>query len=109
MRYLTETLIRTSFLRLRQTEKGGKEGLERTSALMCFLAFDALLRRTGIIPPIDLDPDVSNGKTNRDILTREFVRLVQLKNGSEPYHVLNLGEAAIGGSLPESRFSANFL
>ncbi|MDD4988688.1 MAG: hypothetical protein PHS68_07335 [Candidatus Izemoplasmatales bacterium] len=109
MLYLNEKLIQESFLRLRQIEKGGKKGLERTSALMCFLAFDAFLKRTSINPPIDLDPETANGKTNRDILTREFVRLVQLKNGSEPYHVLNLGEIAIGGSLPDNRFSANFL
>lgn len=108
MRYLNENLIQESFLRLRQNETGGKIGLERTSALMCFLAFDALLKRTSINPPIDLDPNVSNGKTNREILTREFARLVQLKNGTEPYHVLNLGEVVIGGS-PEKRFSSNFL
>lgn len=108
MRYLNENLIRESFLRLRQNKVGGKTGLERTSALMCFLAFDALLKRTSITPPIDLDPEVSNGKNNRDILTREVARLVQLKNGTEPYHVLNLGEIEIGGS-PEKRFSSNFL
>ncbi len=109
MQYLNENLIRESFLRLRQKETGGKIGLERTSALMCFLAFDALLKRTSINPPVDLDPEVSNGKNNRDVLTREFARLVQLKNGAEPYHVLNLGEVEIGGSSPEKRFSSNFL
>lgn len=109
MRYLNENLIRESFLRLQQTETGGKTGLERTSALMCFLAFDALMKRTGITPPLDFDPDVSNGKNNRDGLTREFTRLVQLKNGSEPYHVLNLGKVEIGGNSPEKRFSSNFL
>lgn len=109
MRYLKENLIRESFLRLRQTESGGKKGLERTSALMCFLALDALLKRTSITPPVDLDPDDNNGKNNRDVLTREFTRLVQLKNGSEPYHVLNLGEVSIGGNSPEKRFSSNFL
>jgi hypothetical protein len=108
MRYLNENLIKESFLRLRQNKIGGKTGLERTSALMCFMAFDALLKRTSITPPVDLDPEVSNGKSNRDLLTREFTRLVQLKNGTEPYHVLNLGEVEIGGS-PEKRFSANFL
>lgn len=108
MRYLNQNLVQKSFLRLRQNETGGKIGLERTSALMCFLAFDALLKRTSINPPIDLDPDVSNGKTNREIMTREFTRLVQLKNGTDPYHIVNLGEVVIGGS-PEKRFSSNFL
>lgn len=108
MKYLDENIVKESFLRLKQKEAGGKTGLERTSALMVFLAFDALLKRTNIKPPIDLDPDVLSGKANRDVLTREFSRLVQLKNGSDPYHVLNLGEVTIGGS-PEKRFSANFL
>ncbi len=109
MRYLNESLVREAFLRLRQNEDGGKTGLERTSALMCFLAFDALLKRTGITPPLDFDPDVSNGKNNREGLTREFTRLVQLKNGSTPYHVLNLGKVEVGGNPPEKRFSSNFL
>jgi hypothetical protein len=108
MLHLNENLIRDSFLRLRQTETGGKTGLERTSALMCFLALDALQKLTSIIPPVDLDPDLSSGKTNRFILTREVARLVQLKSGTEPYHLLNLGEVEIGGS-PEKRFSSNFL
>jgi hypothetical protein len=110
MKYLKESLTRNSFLRLRQQKAGGKKGLERTSALMCFLAFDALLKRTGITPPLDLDPEDSNGKNNRDIFTREFARLVQIKTlGTEIYHVLNLGEVACGGPSPEARFSANFL
>ena len=109
MRYLYENLIQDSFLRLRQNETGGKTGLERTSALMCFLAFDALLKRTSITPPLDFDPEVSIGNTNRAGLTREFTRLVQLRNGAVPYHVLNLGEVTEGGTPPEKRFSSNFL
>lgn len=109
MRYLSEHLIKESFLRLQENESGGKIGTERTSALMGFLAFDALLKRTSITPPVDLDPENGNGKTNRDMLTREFVRLVQLKNGSEIYHVQNLGVVTKGGTAPEKRFSSNFL
>lgn len=109
MRYLSEHLIKDAFLRLQEIEKGGKIGTERTSALMGFLAFDALLKRTSITPPVDLDPENGNGKNNRDMLTREFVRLVQLKNGSEIYHVQNLGVLTKGGTAPEKRFSSNFL
>lgn len=109
MLYLDDNLIRESFLRLRQNEAGGKTGLERTSALMCFLAFDALLKRTSVTPPIDFDPEVSVGNNNRSGLTREFSRLVQLKNGSVPFHVINLGEVTMGGNPPEKRFSSNFL
>lgn len=109
MRYLNQKLVQESFLRLRQHKKGGKIGIERTSALMCFLAFDALLKKTGITPPVDLDPEVGTGKTNRDILTREVARLVHLKNGSERFQMLNLGEVTRGGNPPEKRFSSNFL
>lgn len=109
MRYLNKKLVQESFLRLRQNEPGGKIGIERTSALICFLAFDALLKKTSITPPIDLDPEVGTGKTNRDILTREVTRIVQLKNGSEPFQVLSLGEVTRGGNPPEKRFSSNFL
>lgn len=110
MKYLSEKTIKDSFLRLRQQKGGGKKGIERTSALMCFLAFDALLKRTGITPPLDLDPDSNNGKNNRDLLTREFARLVLVKMvGSTPCHVLDLGEIKLNDQAPEKRFSSNFL
>lgn len=110
MKYLNESVIRDSFLRLRPQRGGGKKGIERTSALMCFLAFDALLKRTGLNAPLDLDPEGTNGKNNRDFLTREFARLVFIKNiGSRPCHVLDLGTIKIDGHAPEKRFSSNFL
>ena len=110
MKYLNENLIRDSFIRLRENKPGGKKGLERTSALVVFLAFDALLKRTGVNTPVDLDSENSIGKTNRDIISREFSKLVLIKNiGSEPCHVPNLGEITINGTTPEKRFSANFL
>jgi hypothetical protein len=110
MKYLSENLIQESFLRLRETKPGGKKGLERTSALVVFLALDALLKKTAISTPVDLDPENSIGKNNRDLLTREVSKLVLIKNiGSEPCHVLNLGEITINSTTPEKRFSANFL
>lgn len=110
MKYLNENLIRESFLRLRETSPGGKKGLERTSALAVFLGFDALLKRTAVNPPIDLDADNPIGKTNRDGLSREVSRLVLVKNnGAQPGHVLNLGSVVRNGTTPEKRFSANFL
>lgn len=110
MKYLNENLIRDSYLRLRQKKVGGKKGLERTSALICFLALDALLKRTGVNPPLTLDPEDSTGKTNRDVLTREFARLVHLKTTESGLcHVLDLGEITIGGTPPDKRFSSNFL
>lgn len=108
-RFISESLIRESFLRLRQTDPQGKKGLERTTALFCFLAFDALLKRTGKNPPISLDPESSEGRNNRETLTSEFACLTQLKGGSNPLSMLNLGEVTFGGSSPELRFSANFL
>lgn len=110
MKYLSENLIRESFLRLQEVNSGGKKGLERTSALVVFLALDALLKKTAMSTPVDLDPENSIGKNNRDLLTREVSKLVLIKNiGSEPCHVLNLGEITINSTTPEKRFSANFL
>lgn len=108
MRYLNENLLKEAYLRLRQKEIGGKAGLERTSALMYFLAFDAVIKRTGLTPPIDLDPEISSGKNNREIFAREFARLVQLRSGVNSCQVSNLGEVDSGKS-PEKRFSSNFL
>jgi len=110
MRYLNEQLVKESFLRLRETKPGGKKGLERTSALATFLAFDALLKRTGVTAPIDLDPEDSIGKNNRDILSREFSKLLLIKNvRSSSCHVLNLGVITVSKTSPEKRFSGNFL
>lgn len=110
MKYLSEDLIRKSFLRLKQKKSGGKKGVERTSALMCFLAFDALMKRTGISPPLNLDPEDSHGKNNRDVLTREFVRLVLVKTiETSACHVIDLGKIELGGNPPDKRFSSNFL
>lgn len=110
MKYLSDNLIEESFLRLREIKPGGKKGLERTSALVVFLALDSLLKKTAISTPVDLDPGNAIGKNNRDLLTREVSKLVLIKNiGSEPCHVLNLGEITINSTTPEKRFSANFL
>lgn len=110
MKYLDANLIQESFLRLRQNEPGGKRGLERTSAVVYFLAFDAMLKRTGIKTPVDLDPEENIGKNNRDRFTREFTRIVHIKNiGQKSCQVLNLGEVSISSTQPEKRFSANFL
>jgi hypothetical protein len=69
-----------------------------------------MLKRTGVDLPVNLDPEDNVGKNNRDFLTREFARLVQIKNVElEPCHVLNLGEVTLGGNSPEKRFSSNFL
>jgi len=59
---------------------------------------------------LNLDPDDSEGKTNRDTLTREFARFVLLKTiESTPCHVVDLGKMEIGKSSPDKRFSSNFL
>lgn len=110
MYYLNEKQLQESFLRLRTEKAGGKSGIERTSAVLYFLAFDALLKRTGLVTPVDLDPDNVSGKNNRDFFTREYARLALIKRiGSSSCHVLDLGEIKIDGHPPEKRFSSNFL
>jgi hypothetical protein len=111
MYYLNDQLLQESFLRLRKEESGGKIGTERTSALFQFLAFNALQKRTGMPSPIDLDPDSSAGKINRDLLTTEFCRLSLIKGlGINMFcHVPDLGKVNVDNHSPEKRFSSNFL
>jgi len=110
MKYLNEKLVKETFLALRQKEKGGKWGIERTSGLMIFLAFDSLLKRLNAKSPLDLNPETGIGKHNREGLSLQFARLVTLKNSnSKPLHVINFGEISNGEPNPENRFSANFL
>jgi len=73
--YLNKCLIEESFLRLSSKKQGGKTTLERTSALMYFLSFDATVKKL-TKSPIDLNPNTANGKNNRSAMELEFVRLL---------------------------------
>lgn len=107
--YLKPTLVLESFKRLSSRNNEGKKSLERTSALMYFLSFDAAVKNIGYFP-IDLNPNSFEGKSGRDIVQLEFVKLVHLKqsNDMQVRQVLILGKIDTGGTLPEKRISSNF-
>lgn len=83
--------------------------MERTSALMYFLAFDAAVKNLDC-RPLDLNPRSMEGKNNRQVVELEYVKLVQLKPSDEGKvrHVVTLGKIDKGGSPPEKRISSNF-
>jgi hypothetical protein len=107
--YLNKSLIEDSFLRLTSKKQGGKTTLERTSALMYFLSFDATVKKLNK-SPIDFNPNAANGKNNRSAMELEFVRLVKLHSptNSTIRQVSILGEIDENGNTPEKRISSNF-
>lgn len=104
----TSALIQASFGRLRQSIVEGKTGVERTSALMYFLAYDCATRNHY---PLSLDPDTSVGKQNRDALTREYCKLVTVRvlGPGKIWSVYDLGLVTLNGTDPAKRISSNFL
>jgi hypothetical protein len=111
--YFNEKQLSISFQRLsarkRTDGKKSKTHLERTSALMCFLAFDATCKVTGT-EKLDLNPNTVDGKANRSLMAIEFSKLVLLSGNSEQQtQVMELGKIAVNEKNPEVRFSSNFL
>ena len=108
MKFLSDPLIDIAFERLTYNSEG-KTPMERTSALMYFLAFDSVVRSSGP-SPLDLNHASASGKRNRDLMGIEFVQLVQLKKGSDkrPRQISALGQISNDGKAPEKRISSNF-
>jgi hypothetical protein len=110
--YFKEKQVSISFQRLsarKRSEAKSKTHLERTSVLMCFLAFDAVCKISGS-RKLDLDPSTFDGKKNRTLIALEFSKLVLL-DGSNNKHlqVMELGKISGSEKNPEVRFSSNFL
>jgi len=107
--HLKDAVVEASFGRLSSRNKVGKTHLERTSALMYFLAFDAVVRQKNN-HPLDFNPRSAEGKNNRDAMTLEYARLVQLQNTPDGQirHIANLGRVDTGGIPPDKRISSNF-
>lgn len=108
--YLNQVLVESSFKRLSPRKDIGKTALERTSALMYFLAFDAAVNKNGS-SPLNLEPKNFEGETNRKTIVLEFVRLVLLKPSKtgKTRQVYILGKIENDGTPPEKRISSNFL
>jgi hypothetical protein len=104
----TSALIQSSFAKLRQSIVEGKTGIERTSALMYFLAYDCTARNHY---PLSLNPDTAVGKQNRDALTREYCKLVTVRvlGLGQLWSVSDLGLVTLNGTDPAKRISSNFL
>ena len=108
--YLNPKLVETSFWRLAPKNNAGKGPMERTSALMFFLAFDTMVKSCGR-RPLDFNPETLEGRNNRATMKLEFTKLISLKPASDGKvrHVVVLGKEKVGGLPPEKRISSNFL
>ncbi|HEX9980775.1 MAG TPA: hypothetical protein VGB50_09455 [Flavobacterium sp.] len=83
--------------------------MERTSALMYFLAFDAVSKTQGQ-GPVDFDPNSQYGRDNRKLIELEFTKLVLLnKAPGKIIQVSELGKIDCTSKDPEKRISSNFL
>ena len=100
--YLNSDFVKSAFLRLRSTSKGGKSHLEKTSALMFFLAFASLSKKED--SRILEFPPKSYARREFE---NEFRKLVSLERGAQ---VVELGAVEYGyAKSPEKRLESNFL
>jgi len=111
--YFSADQVGVSFKRLasrkRADGKKTKTHLERTSALMCFLAFDVVCKNAGH-DLLDLNPETAEGRNNRKSIELEFAKLVLLdRTPLNIRQVSELGKIDSAGKDPEKRLSSNFL
>jgi len=106
--YLNPDLTSRIFLRLRESEPTPKRGIERTSSLFRFLAFDSLCksqkRKT-----ISFDPDTGVGMGNRKKLVEAYKKIAfvsDLGSGKEAF-IDNLGHCNSSGKRSCSDKVAN--
>jgi hypothetical protein len=107
--YFSSEQVSISFKRLSSRKSEGKTHMERTSALMYFLAFDAVCKSQGG-GTVNFDPDKTDGKNNRKSIELEFTKLVLLSNEQNKIvQVTELGKIDRESKHPEKRISSNFL
>jgi len=107
-KYLNPEFVSRSFKRLSSRKRTGKTHLERTSALMYFLAIDATCKHFNV-NSLDLNPNSLEGKNNRKQVELEFTKLVLVEKSQDSLkQVIELGKIDIGGTNPEKRISSNF-
>ena len=106
--YLNPDLISRIFLRLRESEPKAKRGIERTSSLFRFLAFDALckVQKRKII---SFDPDTGVGLENRKKLVEAYkeIAFVSDLGSSKESFIDNLGQCNSSGKRSCSDKVAN--
>jgi hypothetical protein len=107
--YINSDQVAISFKRLSSRKESGKTHLERTSVLMYFLAFDAVCKSSGY-NRLDLNPEKTDGKSNRKAIELEFTKLVLLERSRKSIvQVSELGKVDCNAKDPEKRISSNFL
>lgn len=107
-KYLNRKLVDFAFKKLVSIRPEGKTHLERSSALLYFLSFDAACRDLEV-DVLDLHPDSLLGKNNRQQVELEFSKLVLVQSGADGIRqVYRLGEIETGGTQPGKRISSNF-
>lgn len=108
-KFLSVDLMCKCFGRLSARENVGKKHLERTSALLYFLAFDATCKHFEV-EFLDFTPETLQGKSHRKQFELEFARLVVLKRTPDTIkQVIELGKIDSNGKSPEKRVGSNFL
>ena len=78
---------------------------------MYFLAFDEIVKSKKVTPPINFDPESSDGELYRKFLTIYYSKFVRVSKSEEfgELQITNLGEVDKNGTPPEKRISSNFL
>ncbi len=96
--YIHPALVGKTFLRLLESEPTAKTGVERTTGLFRFLAFDALCKLRGDNALL-LDPETGIGHQNREDLITQYTKiaLVKLNNDRKEWIVDNLGSCNTDG------------
>lgn len=107
-KFLSADLVSKCFSRLSARESGGKKHLERTSALLYFLAFDATCKHFET-ELLDFTPETLQGRNHRKQFELEFARLAVLERTPDSLkQVTELGKVDLNGTSPEQRISSNF-
>lgn len=106
--YISAELVAQSFKRLSSRERGGKKHLERTSAILYLLAFDAACKHFEVTT-LDFTPMTHVGQNHRRQFELEFSRLTMLDNSDGVLkQVTEFGKIDKNGIVPELKISSNF-
>lgn len=106
--FFNSSLVLQAFKKLRSSG-AGKTGMERTSGLTYFLAFDALAKRESA-EVLGFSPTSKKGKENRDRfaeLCAEWLSVAQDREGIVS-SVDDFGHVALGGKSVATKVSSNF-
>lgn len=106
--FVHSRLVSEAFQRLRFSG-AGKTGMERTSGLVYFLAFDALSKKESA-DVLDFSPTSKNGKQNRDRFAEFCAQWLSVAQDVEGLasSVDDFGHVSLGGKSVTTKVSSNF-